>query len=476
MAVDTPNAAYTAALPKWEKCRDVIEGQEAVYAKGVTYLPKLNGQTDEEYRAMQQRGSFYNATARTLDGLSGMVFRKPPIFEVPTALEPLLEDIDLAGQPMHAFAENVTEQVIGVSRSGVLVDFPLPAEGTLTQAQAAQMGRRPFLSLYEAENIIGWKTGQVGQETKLTQVKLKETYQEDVSEFETEDKDQIRVLDLDDGIYRVRVFRDSEVISEVYPMMQGQAMSEIPFVFFGPRDLSPNISKPVLLDLVNENLSHYRTTVDLEHGAHFTALPTPYLFGIQGDNEKPSGVGPTALWSSQNENCKAGLIEFTGQGLEALEKRLAVKEQHMAALGARMLAEEKRAAESTETVQIRYQGENSVLSSIAQAISLGLKRALQLCALWEGVNPDDVDVQLNRDFLPVPMDAQTLTALMATWQGGGISKRTFFANLQRGEVVDSDKSFEDEEGEIEDEGPSLGMVGRSDADNDESTQLNREAQ
>jgi len=185
------------------------------------------------------------------------------------------------------------------------------------------------------------------------------------------------------------------------------------------------------------------------------------LFGIN-DNEKPTGVGPTALWSSQSSEAKAGLLEFTGKGLETLEKRLAVKEQHMAALGARMLAEEKRQVETAETASIHRQGENSVLSSISQAISLGLSKALQICALWEGVNDSDVGVELNRDFAPARMTAQEMTALMATWQGGGISKQTLFTNFQKGEVIESDKTFDDEESEIGDEAPALGMAGRDD--------------
>jgi hypothetical protein len=462
MALETPHSQYAAALKKWEKCRDVIEGQEAVYAQGVRYLPMLSGQTEPEYYAMQQRGSFYNAANRTLDGLSGMVFRKPPIFTLPTALEPMLEDADLAGQPLHAFAECLTEEVLAVSRAGVLVDFPQQPEQALTRAVASQMNLRPFLKLYRAENIISWRVGQVGQKTTLTQVRLKELVVEEVGEFENDEIEQIRVLDLFNGQYRVRVFRDgAQHGEERYPVMQGKSMREIPFVFCGPRDLSPDVSKPVLLDLINENLSHYRTTVDLEHGAHFTALPTPYLFGIN-DNEKPTGVGPTALWSSQSSEAKAGLLEFTGKGLETLEKRLAVKEQHMAALGARMLAEEKRQVETAETASIHRQGENSVLSSISQAISLGLSKALQICALWEGVNDSDVGVELNRDFAPARMTAQEMTALMATWQGGGISKQTLFTNFQKGEVIESDKTFDDEESEIGDEAPALGMAGRDD--------------
>ena len=40
------------------------------------------------------------------------------------------------------------------------------------------------------------------------------------------------------------------------------------------------------------------------------------------------------------------------------------------------------------------------------------------------------------------------------WQKGGISKRTMYENLQRGEIASAERTFEEEEQEIADELPT----------------------
>ncbi len=62
---------------------------------------------------------------------------------------------------------------------------------------------------------------------------------------------------------------------------------------------------------------------------------------------------------------------------------------------------------------------------------------------------------LNTDYLPTPMPPQMLVALIQAVQSGHISRRTFFANLQRGEIIAADTAFEDEQVEIEGERPNL---------------------
>ncbi len=81
MPVDTVHPDYFENKGKWQRCRDVIDGEETVKERGEDYLPKPAGQTDDDYEAYKTRALFYNATGRTLDAMVGMVFRKAP--EIP---------------------------------------------------------------------------------------------------------------------------------------------------------------------------------------------------------------------------------------------------------------------------------------------------------------------------------------------------------------------------------------------------------
>jgi hypothetical protein len=447
--VAEPSAAYSMAADLWCKCRDVSLGEEAIQAAADRYLPRLSGQDARDYDAYRRRAGFYNATRRTIDGMSGLIFRKPPVIDIPSAASPWMADIDLAGTPFARLAEMVVEELLTVARVGLLVDMPRASGDVVTRADAAQSNMRPFVRLYRAEDILDIRQGLRGNLTVITQVRLKETttVTADDDEFARTDIEQIRVLDLDTEGYRQRVYRQGSdggwrQTDEIRPLKRGQPMDRIPFLSIGARGLTSDIDRPLLLDLVNLNLSHYRTLADLEHGAHFVALPTPYVFGVD-DDYAPTSVGPTELWHSPDKDVTVGLLEFTGHGLEGLERRREAKEAQMAALGARMLAPEKRQAETAETLALRTAGEASILATLANGVGQVLTSVLTTMLDWGGLSGEAL-VALNRDFMQSPMSAQELTAWIAALQGGGVSRLTFFEALKQGELVRDDLSFEEE--------------------------------
>lgn len=465
MAVNSTHPDYDEYRPLWQKCRDVIAGQEKVHAAKQAYLPKLDGQSDPQYNAYRERATFYNATGRTLDGLTGLVFRKPPIKKLPTGMEDWSNDVTLTGLSLSGFAQTLVDEVVSVNRAGILVDYPRADPTVITRKQQEARGMRPFLKLYKAEQIIDWRIGQVNNKTELTQVRLLESEfgPNPEDEFSLLEIEQVRQLYLDENnVYTVQLWRKDEKDNWVMhgdpiaPTMGGVNMQRIPFIFANDQDTTWNVRKPVMLDLVNLNISHYKTTADLEHGAHYCGLPTPYFFGVDDPEKAPNSIGPSVIWTSTMADAKAGFVEFTGQGLAALEKRLESKEQAMAALGARMLSPEKNQAESGTALMIRQSGEHSVLASIANSCADALLKALEIARDWFRIT-GDVEFSLNTDFIPVPMDAQTLTALLAAVQAGRISQQTFFDNLQEGEVIRAGKTFDEEVSEIQTD--TLGMGG-----------------
>ena len=451
-AVTRTHPDYDAFLPLWQKCRDVMAGQEAVHAKGSLYLPRLSGQSEEDYRSYKARALFYNATGRTLDSLMGLVFRKPPVQDVPKSLAPLLSDVDLAGLDLQGFTECLVSEVLTVGRAGVLVDHPPIRSDVKTASQALAAHQRPFLRLFEAENVFDWRVGRVGNQNRLTEVRLREVIEDPRrgDGLETRSVEQIRVLDLDaEGIYRQRLFREidgewTQIGDPIVPLLNGRPLPLVPFFFFGPKDTSANPSRPPLLDLANVNLSHYRTSADLEHGAHFTGLPTAVITGHRLDEGESLSIGSGEAWVLASPDARVSFLEFSGQGLGALERLLARKEAQMAAIGARMLAPEKRAAETAETLAIRHGGEQAVLASLALAISLGLTKALEVLREWAGAM-GEVRYELNRDYLPNHMSAQALAAHVQAWQAGALSERSLFEALQAGEVISPRLSFDSEQ-------------------------------
>jgi hypothetical protein len=457
---DTRHPEYELMLPVWKRCRDVVSGEDAVHKAGVEYLPKLQEQTPQEYSAYVMRAPFYNATARTVDGLVGMVLRKEPAVEAPAALDAIREDMTLTGCALPELSEQLLREVISVARAGVLVEYPVQIMGPLTQAQAAAMNRRPYATLYKAEHIINWRPERVNNALQPVMIVLAETVTEWVSTFESKQIDQRRALLLEEGRYVQRLYRQGDKNAweqwgpDIVPLMNGAPLTYIPFVAFGPDRNELGCQKPPIMDLVTLNLSHYRTVADYEHGAHFTGLPMLFLAGVQlGEGEKVM-LGSQAAVVATDPTADGKYIEFTGQGLGALKDRAAEKEAQMAAIGARMLAPEKAGVEAEGTIRMRHAGESAVLSTIAKMIGAGLTRVLRIMADWEGV-PAEVLVTMNTDFVDLTMTPQEIDSLVAAWQRGAISRETLFDNLKRGEVIPEGRDFEEESAAIENEAPTL---------------------
>lgn len=453
MPVNKPNAEYDGMSQQWKRCSDVYNGQCAIHAAGELYLPKLKEQTTDDYNAYRMRAIFYNATYRTISGLMGMIFRKPPKVVLPPAVEELAKDITMTGTPLNIQLQDIVTEALKLGRIGLFVDHVQAPVGVVTQADAAKLNLRPKMVTYCAQSIINWRVSQVNNKSALSLVVLEEDEVLPVDEFSSKCEKRWRVLDIDSGVYRVRIFMrvdDKDVLLDTwFPTMNGKTLDFIPFQFIGTDDVTPDIDIPPLVDLVDLNISHYQSTADLEHGAHFTGLPTAWIAGYKPEKEGDKMyIGSSSAWVFADKDAKVGYLEFTGAGLESLEKRLAIKETQMAVVGARMLEPQKRAVETSETESIHRKGEESMLSSVSQSISLGVTTALKWLTEWAGADPSAVELELNRDFFPVGLTPQQIAALVSAWQQGAISDQTLFDNLQAGEIIDADTTFEEEQARI----------------------------
>ncbi len=461
-AVATKHKQYNDFAPKWQRVRDVVSGQDEVYAASVAYLPMLLDETPGAYDARLRRTPFYNASWRTMAAFVGMLFRKPPNLEVPKELEPLLDDVTLSGVNFANFAQEIVLEDIAISRVGVLVDHPLRVvnqDGSgPTVAQAEALNLRPSMSLYKAEAIINWHYEKINNRYVLTQVRLAEIEVIRKNEFENEEEKRIKVLDLIEGKYRIRLFKEEngeQISGDLYPLMDGKPLDFIPFYLIGPDGAQTAVSEPILIDLVDLNLKHFQVSADYEHACHMTALPTPVISGAQEQFHPETGlpmeksyyIGSTVAWLLPM-GAEAKFLEFQGGGLSALENNLTRKENQMAAIGARMLTPEKAGVEASETLAMRNAGEHSILAAIAIATSEGLTRALETFAKWAG-KKGEVKFEINRDFMPYAITPQALTALLSAVQAGKLSDESFFDLMKRGDLIEADLNFEDEQSRID---------------------------
>ena len=209
LGITASNATYLRFFPKWQKCRDAIAGEDEIKAGGVAYLPRPSGMDDKDYADYKTRAQFFNAGGRTLDGLTGMLNRKPCIVQVPEGMEKYLENVDGRGHTIRQFVDMVCKDTLITGWGGLLVDMP-QSDDTVSQADFESKGLHAYMTYYKAEAITKYRWQTKGRFNSLEYVILKEpTEVELTGTFNTEIRDYWRVLQIDEnGNYKQTLYDD----------------------------------------------------------------------------------------------------------------------------------------------------------------------------------------------------------------------------------------------------------------------------
>ncbi len=433
MPVDTSHRSYEAMRASWKRVRDCYGGRDAVIAAGEEYLSPLPGNPESDYPT---RGNFYNGVRRTVQGLGGGIMQKAPVFDLPRIMgEEYLKDLTLGDVSAEMLAVDTIHEVLLTGRCGILVDM----------SSNPERKARPYAALYLTEDIVSWRLESVGGDDTLTRVILREVLEEPnpKDRFVTDTSTQYRVLELADNRYMQEVWKESSEGSgkyikdekEIVPTRRGDALPFIPFVFITPTSGSPEPERPPLLDLADVNLAHWRNSADHEYGLHLVALPTPWVSGHKDKGEGELQIGPSVVWQLEKEG-RAGMLEFSGEGLAAIKTAMDKKEKMMATLGARLLEEPSSVQETATAVSMRHSGEHATLRMVAQSVEERFSRVLQIIAWWVGteVKPEEVEafVEFNKEFWAVRATPQEVQAALLAYQADGISFPTFYERLEKG--------------------------------------------
>lgn len=451
MDITYQHPEYRANLPAWEMDEDFYLGDLKVKAGGVKYLPRITtDQEDTDYEAYKERGLYFGSVGRTVNGLTGSALLKEPSSNLTGSLEYFIKTQDV---------KETIKEVIKIGRNGLFVD--MPAE---TQPKSVMEVK---ISLYRAIQITNWEEDDTG---KLTRVVLLESVEEQDEDGNVVSVPRYRELKLDDdGKYEVNIYEpdtDSDskttwsITETYYPNSKGTRLDFIPFVFINPIAVSTTIEVSPIQDLVSVAKSHYQTFADYKHALHFTALPTGYATGVSKEEAGKIKLGSQTFLTSNNDQAKFGMLEFEGKGLEELVVALAMMQQYMVYLGARLFEDPKKGVESAETHRLKQGAETATLSSIVDATESGYRVAIAYANVFLGTTFDpETSFSMSRDFIDSKMTPEELTAIMNDWINGGMSYETYYSLKEQGELTRAGITAEQEQDQIESEGPTMNITG-----------------
>jgi len=469
-SIDAKHKHYTAQVAAWSKVRAFVAGGEAVRP----YVQTLPGHDADTASAFRQRAYYLPAIARSIDAFTGMIMNPEPVIQAPEALTEYLDDVSYDGEPASRMIGRTVREVVEIGRCAVVVDYPqAPGADQLSIADAERLGLRAYARFYTAEDVIDWRMTTRGAERVLSFLKLRENFDavSPTNEWAVLEVEQVRVLDLVPGEggllkYRQRVYRKNNVTDErtkqtetiwaqvggdIFPLADGKTLEEIPAVVFGPDSLEASLIEcPPVLEMVEISEAHLQNSALMEWTLLWVGNPTPVFRGIrlaEGESIK--------LGSSQgivvDAEGGAEMLFLPADGVGAISTQMDRKEKHMAAVGARLLSDETSSQIARDTAIIQRAGEHSVLANIATTVAAGWKRVIGYLAMWARAT-GDIGVTLNTDFIPQGVTAGELSERIAAVQSGQLSSRDLFAWLQKRGEIRSDKSFDEHQDELDEDG------------------------
>lgn len=473
----------------WLIVRDAIEGEPAIKAElgprrqipppvltavsnARKYLPQPNPSDNSQenaqrYRDYVARANWHGFTARTLDGMVGQIFLRPPVSEIPDALKTLVANADGEGLGLEQVAKRTVQSALAYGRAGLLTDYPVTS-GAVTADQQQSGEIRPIIRHYYPWQVINWGTVQRGAKRVLSMVVLAEPELVSDGPFEMREVINYRVLRLTpDFTYTVEVWRrdgDAKTFSADTTMTPkdsaGKTFDEIPFTFVGSEanDLFPD--RPPLYDLASLNVAHYRNSADFEESCFQVGQPTPVVVGVTESWVEQVLKGAIRLGSRGSISLPVGANAFLLQAspnqmpLEAMK----AKEEQAVALGAKLVQRQRTMRTAVETL-IDSTSESSTLHNVAKNTSAGIEQNLRWACRFAGVAVSDVDpsaddsadtaettgetvkYQLNTEFELARMNANDRLAIVKLWQSGAIA----FTEMRNVLRVDGTAQLEDDE-------------------------------
>ena len=245
MSVQDYCRLYLQHRPRWDKCRVAIKGEYAIKDAMQLYLPRASGMDDDDYKGYLTRAQFFNAAGRTLDGLNGLINRKPAMYKVPKGMEKYLENVDGRGHSLQQFVQLSVKERLITNWGGILLDMP-KVENVKSQKEFEEQNLSAYMTLYSAESIINWSYQNNGRRKTLKYIIFREEAEIPIADYTVELRYNYRVCEIgEDGYYQQTLYNDrNEIIDVVKPRGKYGLYKDIPFYFL-PQKVTDLITRNI---------------------------------------------------------------------------------------------------------------------------------------------------------------------------------------------------------------------------------------
>lgn len=464
---DFLSEAHEKMTKAWKIVSDVYAGTLRMRDCGAEYLPRFPLEKEETYRDRIKVATFFNAYARTVDAMTGLVVGAGvETKNLSAEIEKHLIDIDNAGTTFEVFARDTLRDAFD-GHTVIVVDMAVPDAMPKNYAEAKKMNIRPYWTRYKASEITNWRETRINGEMVLTQIVFRECTVEPVGTYGERHVERYRRWYLQKnflGQWRAHWEIWEKVEKEktdargrrtgkkhnVFERVGGPAethLERLPVVACYGNKTANLESIPPLLDLALKNIEHFQIDSDYKKGLTIAglAIPTVTKEGGSDDGDEGSDVDAfgwdEVVYLGAEDDFK--FVEASGSALP--NKRLALEDikREMGVLGLSLIAERADSnITATERLLDSVQQSNQLMA-IQASLLQALRQAFVIHAEWmrgakKNIPTDRIEVALGLDWTQLVRSADHLQIIHELAKEDFLSTETLLKMFVKYGVLSSD--------------------------------------
>ena len=439
--ISTPNLDYGNMVQAWDINDALMGGTLYMRQLGEAYLPRWPKEDKEDYKKRLAVATLLPAYEETINQNVGRVFAEPIQLgeNVPDALREFAKNVDLEGTRLDVWAQAFFSLAMQYGLSHALVDYPrVDAEQVKTKADEKATGARPYVTMLNPRQVIGWKSKMTAGKVVLTALRIKEVVVEDGDDFGQTKVEQIRLLT--PGLVQIYRKETGDNVQANWALHEEWQTSrkDITLVTLYTKRTGFMCGSPPLLNMALLNIKHWQSQSEQDNILHVARVPLLTVFGLEEGQELVIGSSSATQFSDRQ---KQGLeyVEHTGTSISSGKESLTDLVEQMRQAGAKLLRTDNTSTKSVDQTSEEKMQEQSPLYTMATSLEDAIDNILQIMAEYIGESEGgNVDVRTELDVESKEFNPPAALAIQSLRQGGDIRRVDAIKSLQKLNIIDAD--------------------------------------
>lgn len=420
----------------------LLGGTESMRKAREKYLPKFKSEEvsgDKGYDSYSNRvkvSTLVPYFEDTIRSMTGRVFHKPFLYDLPNSMQSFESDIDMRGNSISELFESVFFEALAYAQSYIVVDYSMSGSVT-TRAEEISAKARPYAFKVDVNDVLDVRK-ESGIIT-LFKYQRKVVDEENTNDFIVEYIDEVVLMK--PGItttYRLDKAGAYYKHSEYNIKMNNQSLDYVSVV-----ELKLS-RKPPLQNLADLNIKHWQSQSSQDNIVNTARVPILKITGLTAGSKVDNIFVSGGL--NLPANADAGYVEHTGAAIEAGQVSLDKLEEQMSVAGAKLITKSKMALTDT---QAKGEKEKEVSELMLYGLLLNgfMNKVLSYFGAWLNEDQDDF-IDITDNLQNTVLTEGAATEVIQAMINRIISTETAFDTLQSKGVIMTNRTFAEEQERI----------------------------